>query len=90
MIKPEKDLEEKIKAVRNQIAALDSKREVLEALLEKLETQRAELTGEQYYQQGEPAVTSAVDDKNENSLFSYGTSFVEEGNRIPYNIFITY
>jgi superfamily II DNA or RNA helicase len=89
MIKPEKDLEEKIKAVRNQIAALDSKREVLEALLEKLETQRAELTGEQYYQQGEPAVTSAVDDKNENSLFSYGTSSVEEGNRIPYNILIS-
>jgi len=40
MINPEKSLEEKIKAVRNQIAALDSKREVLEALLEKLENQR--------------------------------------------------
>jgi hypothetical protein len=74
MIKPEKNLEEKIKAVRNQIAALDSKREVLEALLEKLENQRAELTGEQYYQQVEPAVTSAANDKNENYLFSYWTS----------------
>jgi len=89
MINPEKSLEEKIKAVRNQIAALDSKREVLEALLEKLENQRAELTGEQYYQQGEPAVTSAADDKNENYLFSYWPSSVEEGNRIPYNILIS-
>ncbi len=71
MVNPEKSLEEKIKSVRKQIVALDLKREVLETLLEKLENQKAELTGERYYQQEEPAVNSAADDQNKDytSLF---------------------
>jgi hypothetical protein len=40
MANQKKSLAEKIKSVRKQIIALDSKREVLEALLEKLENQR--------------------------------------------------
>ena len=61
---PEKSLEEKIKSVREQMAALDSKHEILASVLEKLENQRAELTGEQYYQQEEPAGTFVADDGN--------------------------
>jgi superfamily II DNA or RNA helicase len=89
MMNPEKSLEEKIKSVRKQIVTLDSKREVLEALLEKLENQRAELTGEKYYQQKEPAVNSAAYDKNNDYTSIFRPSHVEGGHRIPYKLLIS-
>jgi superfamily II DNA or RNA helicase len=89
MLNPEKSLEEKIKSVRKQIVTLDSKREVLEALLEKLENQRAELTGEKYYQQKEPAVNSAAYDKNNDYTSIFRPSHVEGGHRIPYKLLIS-
>jgi len=89
MVNPEKILEEKIKSVRKQIVALDSKREVLEALLEKLENQRAGLTGEQYYQQGEPTGNSAADDKNKDYSSLFRPSPIEGGDRIPCTLSIS-
>jgi hypothetical protein len=89
MVNPKKSLEEKIKSVRKQIIALDSKREVLEALLEKLENQRAKLTGEKYYEQGEPAITVDTDNKNKDySSFSQPSS-IEGGDRLPYKLSIS-
>jgi len=89
MVNPKKSLEEKIKSVRKQIIALDSKREVLEDLLEKLENQRAEWTREQYYQQEEPAITSDTDNKNKDYSSLSRPSPIEGGDRIPYKLSIS-
>ncbi len=89
MVNPEKILEEKIKSVRKQIVVLDSKREVLEALLGKLENQRAELTGEQYYHQGESTGNSAADDKNKGYSSLFRPFSVEGGDRIPFKLSIS-
>jgi septal ring factor EnvC (AmiA/AmiB activator) len=84
MMNPEKSLEEKIKSVRKQIIALDSKREVLEALLEKLKNQRAKLTGEQYYEQGEHTGNSDADNKNNDYSSLSQLSPVEGRGRIQF------
>jgi cell division protein FtsB len=55
MIHSKKSLEEKIKSIRKQLAALDSKREVLGNLLEKLENQKMVL---EESRQGEAPYTS--------------------------------
>ncbi|KPJ81268.1 MAG: hypothetical protein AMS17_19705 [Spirochaetes bacterium DG_61] len=89
MVNPKKSLEEKIKSVRKQIIALDSKREVLEDLLEKLENQRAEWTRKQYYQQEEPAITSDTDNKNKDYSSLSRPSPIEGGDRIPYKLSIS-
>ena len=89
MINPEKSLEEKIKSVRKQIVTLDSKREVLKALLMKLENQRAELTGEEYYKKEETAVNFAMADKNKDSTFLIRPSPVDRGDKIPYKLSIS-
>lgn len=89
MANQEKNLEEKIKSVRKQIIALDSKREVLEALLEKLKNQRAKLTGELYYQQGEHAGTSDANNKNNDYSSLFRPSPVEGRGRIPYKLSIS-
>jgi hypothetical protein len=88
MVNPKKSLEEKIKSVRKQIIALDSKREVLEVLLEKLENQRLELTGVQYYQQGEPTSISTVEYNNKGYSSLFRPFPVKEG-EIPYKISIS-
>jgi hypothetical protein len=89
MVNPKKSLEEKINSVRKQIIALDSKREVLGALLEKLENQRSELTGVKYYQQGEPTSISTVNYKNKGYSSLSRQSPVKGGDRIPYKLSIS-
>ncbi|KPJ82587.1 MAG: restriction endonuclease subunit R [Spirochaetes bacterium DG_61] len=88
MANQEKNLEEKIKSVRKQIIALDSRRKVLKDLLGKLENQKAEFTVEQYYQQGKPAGNYATDDKNKDYTSLFQASPVEGGDRILYKLSI--
>ena len=79
MANPDKNLEDKIQSVRKQIAALDSKRDVLSSVLEKLERQKTDLTGEKPYQQKELAAKSIKEDKNK----KYSSSIKLSSESIP-------
>ena len=80
MTNPDKNLEDKIQSVRKQIAALDSKRDVLSSVLEKLENQKADLIREKSYQKKEPVAESIKEDKNK----KYSSSIELSSESIPY------